>query len=203
MVVAIYRQCHLNSIRARNNIALMAAIKDRDEIQSPAIVRPSHIQDRELTTVAGGPRGWRNVSPLQAAFAKGQLYGGNRKYDGLQRLDAGTVYSDTFALSQSSGRNILDLSSHGRGGGLPYSIAQGQALCEIAVLDSHLGIRDRTIIRKVCGEGASLAEAVALACGPDFAKATLPRFRESLDALIEALEASRRSPNKVRMEILA
>lgn len=171
------------------------------DVLGPAIVREDHVQDRELTTVAGGPRGYRRLTPLQSAFDKGQLGGGSQKYNATQRMQAGEVYERHFLTSQASGRNMLDLDrAFGSSGGTTLGQAQIDAIRALVSIDSHLGLRDRSIIRAVCGEGCWPSEAVSKACGTDFAKATLPRFREALDALIEALESVRRKPRAVNME---
>lgn len=169
-----------------------AAAEDKPRPQKPAFVRPDHAQDRELTTVAGGPRGWRKLSPLQSAYERGQLSGGNPKYLALQRFEAGLTYTAHWDISQSSGKNILDADRIScSGSGLAFTEVQFDALGAIKAIESNLSLRDKTIIRKVCGEGLWPSEAVALACGTDYTKATLARFREALDSLIEAIEVAR------------
>lgn len=44
----------------------------------------------------------------------------------------------------------------------------------------------------VCGENYRLSEAVLSACGKSYSRSVMPRFREALDALIEAVETIRR-----------
>jgi hypothetical protein len=41
--------------------------------------------------VAGAARAWRKLSPLEAAYAKGQLAGGNPKFTAAQRFKAGNA----------------------------------------------------------------------------------------------------------------
>ena len=173
------------------------------EIETPAIVTPAHTQDRELTTVAGGPRGWRKLSPLQVAHQKNQLAGGNPNYHAHQRYEAAMIYTAYFDTAQPNLPSSSDFDRvRGAGNGLPLSQAYCNATQALIAIESHLGRADRTIVRKVCGEGETLANAVRLACGPDFAKATLARFREALDALIEAEEAARRKPRVMNMRVL-
>jgi hypothetical protein len=84
------------------------------------------------------------------------------------------------------------------GGGSPsltLSQAQMDAMRELISVESHLGERDRKIIRMVCGFGEWPSKAVAMV-SPDYEKATIPRFKESLDALIEAFETARRRPGQ-------
>lgn len=161
-------------------------------IQGPAIVTRLHRQDRNLTRDTGSKKGWRKLSPLERAYENGQL--GNDGHTPKARRDAGMEYGEIFRLSQSSGRDSTDLDRiSGAGKGGPFAHAQGQALRQIASIDSHMGRRDRLIVRMVCGQEHFPSEAVAAACGSDSAKRTLPRFREALDALIEAMETARRS----------
>lgn len=166
----------------------MTRTPSEDEVVGPAIIRADYACDRNLTKIIGGPKGWRRLSPLQQANRKNQLAGGNPKYCASDRLEAGTAYSEHFDLAQSSGRNLLDL-DHARGkiGGLPFSDAQANAIRWLQSVESHMGNADRVIIRKVCGEGLTPAEAIVHACGRDYAKATLARFREALDALCDSL----------------
>lgn len=163
-----------------------------DIIQSPAIVTKLHVQDRNLTRDTGSKKGWRKLSPLERAYENGQL-GGDGQMPKARR-DAGMEYGEMFRLSQSSGRDSTDLDRvSGAGQGLAFAEKQGIALRQIASIDSHMGRRDRLIVRMVCGQEFFPSEAVAAACGSDSAKRTMPRFREALDALIEAMETARRS----------
>lgn len=172
------------------------------EIETPAIVSPAHSQDRELSTVAGSPRGWRKLSPLQSAYEQGKLRGGNSRYQAIDRYEAGKIYERHFDLSQTSGRNMLDLDrGFGSSGGSTLGQAQIDAIRALVTIESNLGTHDRTIIRKVCGEGGKPAEAVSFVAGADYKDAVLARFREALDALIQAIEVARKHPRRVNMEV--
>lgn len=76
-----------------------------DEIQSPAIISTDHVQDRELSPVAGAPKGFRRVDGLammektiarhqyeagrrlQEDYAESQMEGGAKS--GGQKVDGG------------------------------------------------------------------------------------------------------------------
>ena len=55
--------------------------------------------------MAGAAKAWRKLSPLEAAYAKGQLAGGNPKFTAAQRFEAGQRYAQIFAACESSGRD--------------------------------------------------------------------------------------------------
>jgi hypothetical protein len=164
---------------------------------APAKLQADHVQDRGLTHVAGAPKGWRRLSPLESAFEKGQLKSDGSKYDPVARFNAGKAYEYAWLKTQVSGRDSTDLERICSGPSVGLSTVQQDAIRWLVAVHANLGFRDRKIILRVCGEGYWPSEAVAEACGPDFVKATLPRFREALDALIEAIENARRHPRRV------
>lgn len=165
-----------------------------DLADGPAVVTPFHRFDRELTTRAGGPRAWRSLSPLQAAFERGQLNGGNRRFLPEQRFEAGIFYERHFLTAHASGRNCLELSSGGHNGASGLSQAQMDALKALALIHNRLSPNDSHIVRKVCGEGETPVNAIATACGPDYRFSTMVRFREALDALVCAVDRFHHHP---------
>jgi hypothetical protein len=167
--------------------------------EAPAKLQPGHVQDRGLTHIAGAPKGWRRLSPLESAFEKGQLKSDRSKHDPVARYNAGKAYEQAWLLSQASGKDSTDIERVCSGPTVGLSIAQQEAIRWLVSVHSNMGMNDRKIILRVCGEGYWPSEAVAEACGPDFVKSTLPRFRESLDALIEAIENARRYPRRVNV----
>lgn len=167
---------------------------EEDEVVGPARVTPLHAQDREFSKAIGPKRGWRKLSPLQAAYERGQLAQGNGIYTPEQRFEAGSNYAQAYLTSQASGRDSTDLDrimGSGRGSSA-LSQAQVDAIRSLVSIDSHLSPKDRKIIRLVCGEGYFPSEAIAHVCGPQYAKATMARFCEALDSLIESFEAVNR-----------
>lgn len=180
-------------------------LKRDDEPETPAIIGPEHVRDRQFANDRGvvvlGRAAWRKLSPLQAAYAKGQLAGGNERYSAEVRLRAGMDYTAIFDSAQSgskdSSQNLIRVDSSAKESSL--AMTQAAAIRALAVIHSHLGTRDRRIVMMVCGEGHQPAAAVREVCG-DYEKAVAGRFREALDALIEAMETSRRNPHVVNLE---
>jgi hypothetical protein len=61
-------------------------------------------------------------------------------------------------------------------------------------MEMKLGTRDWMILRRICGENYPIAETIT-EISPSYRDSTLARFRESLDALIEAIEKYRKNGN--------
>jgi hypothetical protein len=162
------------------------------------VVTPLHRQDRELTKVAGSPKAWSKWTPHEAAFNQGKLSGGNG-YTPEARFMAGQRYAEVWDAAQSAGRDSTQAQNISRGfGGGSISQAQSDAIKALVAIDSHMGQRDRIIIRMVCGEGYFPSEAVRLACG-DYKDTVSARYREALDALVDAVEEARKVPGRVRV----
>jgi hypothetical protein len=172
-------------------------MSDQETPQSPAKITALHRQDRELSTVAGAPKGWRKESVLQSVYDRGFLAGGSNRYSAMQRRDAGEAYSEIFDTAQASGRDSTQALNISRShGGLPLSQAQATAIRHLVSIHSHMGERDRRIVWMVCGEGHWPSEAVRSVCA-DYRDTVPARFREALDSLIEAMEMARRQPGVV------
>ena len=183
--------------------------KTRDaapKAQAPAVVTPLHVKDRSFVDeVADGPRtrrvlagakAWRKLTPLEAAYAKGQLAGGAPSHNALARFEAGKRYAGIVAGSETSGRDstqMIAVSKSGGSAGLGQS--QMTALRALAAIEARLGERDRRIVRLVCGEGFAPVDAVRAACGDDYRHTTAARFREALDALVDAERSAKGGRN--------
>lgn len=173
--------------------------QDDDQPQGPAVSSELHQWNRKLFSENGkeiiGKKGCRKWSPLEAAYARGQL-GALDSGMARDRLTAGLSYSTLYDTAQSAGRDSTQAfgasRSSGSGG---IGNAQADAIMALVAIDSHMGSRDRLIVRSVCGEGHFPSEAVAMVA-PGYAKATTPRFCEALDALCEAMERHKRQPRK-------
>jgi hypothetical protein len=159
-----------------------------DQPEGPAIVRQGHVRDRIISPGAGAPKAWRNLSPLEAAFAKGQLMGGSSRYTALQRFEAGNQYAMIFARANHAGgrdsTQAMNVSQSAKGFEPPQS--QQSAIYILAKIETHMGARDCRIIRRVCGEGHKPADVVRDVCA-DYRDTVSARFREALDGLIESL----------------
>ncbi len=157
---------------------------ESDQPEGPARPRGDHVRDRIVSPVAGAAKAWRKLSPLEAAYARGQLAGG--KHSAGERLAAGQRYARLFAASESSGRDSTQLLNISRSyGGSPLGESQRAALEKLRVIHAAVGANDAMIVRLVCGEGHTPAEAVRRVCGDGYRDATLARFREALDQLVK------------------
>ena len=180
-------------------MARKSSVRDAaPKADAPAIITPLHVKDRSyVAEVTDGPRtrrvlagakAWRKLTPLEAAYAKGQLAGGAPQNSALTRLEAGKRYAGIFVGTETSGRDSTQMVAISKsGGGASLSQSQMAALRALAAVEARLGMRDRRIIRLVCGEGFAPVEAVRAACGDDYKHTTAARFREALDALVEVL----------------
>lgn len=154
--------------------------------EGPVIARGDHVQDRVISPVAGAARAWRKLSPLEAAYARGQLAGS--KHSASERFEAGQRYARIFAACESSGRDSTQLLNVSRSyGGVPLGEGQRGAMEKLRAIHARMGANDAMIVRLVCGEGFTPAEAVRRVCGDGYKDATLARFREALDGLRSAL----------------
>jgi len=170
--------------------------REAEMVDRPAILREDHIRDRPLAPTAGAPKGWRRRDPLEIAFERGQLGGGDPRYTAMRRREAGEFYAELFAAAQTSGRDSTELRPIGARStrGTPLSQSQAEALGELTALERAMGARDAKIVRMVCGEGYFPSEAVRAVCS-DYRHSVPARLREALDALIEAIE-KRRGPRR-------
>jgi hypothetical protein len=119
-------------------------------------------------------------------------------YTAAQRFEAGQNYAEICLLAEGGGgkdsTQALNVNRGGQGFILPQS--QQSAIRARIVIESHMGERDRRIVRRVCGEGHEPAAAVKDICG-DYQHTVAARFREALDCLIEAMEQARRYPDRI------
>lgn len=173
---------------------------DPEEIQGPAREGSLHVWSRPATDdnmrPITGKVACTKWTPLEAAFNQGKLQGGSDKYSPKARFDAGMKYSEIWDIAQSSGRDSTQALNISRShGGLPLSQAQSDAIKALVAIESNMGQRDRIIIRMVCGMGYFPSEAVRMVCA-DYKDSVTARFREALDACVEALETARRQPNR-------
>lgn len=175
-----------------------------DQPQAPAKITELHVLGRPATDenmrAIVGRAAWSKLSPLEACYAKNQLGGGNTKYTAQNRMAAGEAYSKLFDMTEKSGTDSTQALNVSRSSSRGFNNdVQDRAWTERLAVESHLNHADRQIITMVCGEGRYPSEAVRAVCG-DYKDAVIPRFRESLDHLIEAFETARRNPGRFNME---
>jgi hypothetical protein len=168
--------------------------RSSDQPEAPAVVTRSHVRDRVISPVAGAAKAWRKLSALETAYAKGQLAGGNARVSAAQRFEAGQRYTAIFAATEAQGRDSTQLMNVSRSyGGTPLGLGQRAAMDKLRSIEAVMGANDAAIVRKVCGEGFTPAQAIRSVCG-DYKDTVTARFREALDALWAALARIRSSP---------
>lgn len=198
--------------KAGQNHAMKSSRKPRTApkvfVDGPAVVSPLHVLDRPATDrdmkPITGTQAWRKLTPLQAAFAKKQLEGGSGRYTAADRYAAAQDYTAIFDAAERPGKDstqALNIIKGGSGGS--STGAQAKAASELACIHSHMGEMDRCITMLVCGWGCTPPQAIRRVLGNDYEKAALPRFREALDALCDALEKTRRRPGEINMRRMA
>lgn len=166
-----------------------------DCIQTPSRITPLHVCDRETSKVAGAPRAWRKLTELEDAYRLDRL-GPQDSNDARSRLCAGATYTKLWDAAQSPGRDSTAAFDFvGGGQGLPLTEAQRAAISRLVAIEMHLGQRDRTIIRAVCGTGHTPAQAMVLACLPKDTR-TSARLCEALDALADAVDRTAKSKRR-------
>lgn len=166
---------------------------DDESIQAPARLTELHVQERETSKVAGAPRAWSKLTPIELAYRQGRL-GDLDSKDARSRLGAGCQYADLWARAQKAGRDCTAGFDVGRvmGSGVPLTEAQSAALARLVRVEMHLGPKDRMVIRAVCAWGHSPVEAMAMAKMPTDTRVSA-RLCESMDALADALDRTAKS----------
>ncbi len=164
-----------------------------EAVETPARIRPEHVQDRTLSVVAGAPKAFRTVDWLiQIAHEKGRLHAYPSDPDAEMRWQAIRAYDAYVSAINPSGRDSTDLDIVKGGSGFPITEAISDAVKKLVSIDSLMPRKDRTICRKLC-EGYSLPGAVRAACGDDFVHTVAARVRDALDALIQAMHGAKRA----------
>jgi hypothetical protein len=175
-----------------------------EEVIGPAVETNLHVwrrpaTDDEMRPILGKVA-CSKLTPLEVAYERGQLKGGNPKYNEDARVNAGVGYHKIFIASEKGGNDSTQALNISRSCTLGQNNdAQERAWDSRLAIESHLSQTDRTIIRMVCGEEYAPAVAIRAACN-DYKHTVAARLRESLDSLIEAMETARRHPGRFNME---
>lgn len=156
------------------------------EVEPPAKIHEGHALDRELTTVAGGPKGWRNYDehPLTKALADEKIE--------PDEYAAGEIYRAFFEKIGRSGRDSTDLTTGG-GSRTPFTESQVDAIRAIDKIEAALKVttpRAVNIIRHFCGEGWKASD-VVWAAGIQDRNKTWEVIRLCLSKLATAIEKAR------------
>lgn len=178
--------------------------KKQDEPMPPSRhAKGDFVQDRALSTRAGTKFGWRKVSVLERAYRSGKLVDKERCVGStphatraateveigraFARLQAGERFTEGWLVANSAGWAASDL-NRVRVVGTPGSFVDFQIDVKnfMRALEKILGTRDWMILRRVCGENYPIAETIT-DISPGYRYSTLARFREALDALVDAI----------------
>ncbi len=153
--------------------------------ESPPKIMPGHIQDRNLSAAPGAQRGFRNTNehPLVAALALGRI--------SQDEFDAGDTYRQLFELMMKSGTDSTQFAVSSGGNRTPFTQLQVNAIRAIASVEFQMsripdGLKHKTIVRRLCGEGWQAAGAVHHA-GYENPKEVWVRARIALNKLATAI----------------
>lgn len=177
-----------------------------EAIEAPARIRPGHVQDRNLSVVAGKAKGWSNLenSPIALAFTEWGLSSRQEnyspKFNGKARWEAICAYDEIHHAANPSGRDSTDLDIVSGGGGFPISESRSDGIKKLIAVKSWMAEKDRIIVQRLV-EGYSLAGAVKAACNEQFKYSVRARVMDGLDALIQAMESAKRNEWRFTMRI--
>lgn len=153
---------------------------DWEPVDGPARLRPQHSLDRDISPVAGAPKAFRKVSPLDRSFEAGQIT--------ERQHEIGLRYSENFEQSNYTGINLLDPGRvKGSGGSIALPQKRLDARKWLTLVERSLGPNDIAILRLVLGEWWFPSDAIAKICGEKYRKmGVVCRFREAMEALEDA-----------------
>jgi hypothetical protein len=175
------------------------ARRKEEQPDGPAVVRGDHVQDRVLSPRAGAKAGWSRLTVYEKAFRLGQLQckdAGDARVEearALDRLAAARAFDEGWQVCNASFPGARGWDEVRSGGGTPGGFVDHQRDAKDfwRRVEQAMGTRDWQICRRVCGENCTVAETVQ-AISPGYKFSTLARFREALDALVEAMATARR-----------
>lgn len=179
------------------------APQDQDDIQSPAVIGPMHVQDRVLGKGAASKTGWSKLTIYEKEHRLGHLADRSicttpqRTQDEVgratARYEAAKAFDEGWLVCNASWPSGSDL-NRVRVVGCPGSFVDHQRDVKDywRRVELHMGVNDWMICRRICGEGYKVAETIAR-ISPSYKFSALARFREALDALIGAMAKARRA----------
>ncbi len=178
----------------------MSKPKRQDEtVEGPAIATADHVRDRVLSVRAGAKAGWSRLTVYEKAFRLGQLQckeardARAEEARALDRYAAARAFDEGWQICNASFPGGRAWDEVRGGGGVPGAFVDHQRDTKDfwRRVEQAMGTRDWMICRRVCGENCTVAETVQ-AISPGYKFSTLARFREALDALVEAMAKARR-----------
>ena len=172
-------------------------VKEEEGVEQPAVVMPDHAKDRLLGLGAGAKKGWSRLTVYEREFRRGSFVCKERCTDKAATQDELRRAAERYAAAKAfdEGWQLCSVSWPGSsgfdrvkgGGGTPGAFVDHQRDVKDywRRVEAAMGANDWLIIRRVCGENYSVAQAVA-AISPAYKFSTLARFREALDTLTVA-----------------
>ncbi|HSS12323.1 MAG TPA: hypothetical protein VLL04_00415 [Rhizomicrobium sp.] len=178
--------------------------QDDEAIDGPAVIAKDHVRDRVLSKTAGAKAGWSRLTVYERAFRLGQMLckergthakgGAAREEEGraLDRFAAARAFDTGWQICQAGFPGGVDFDRVRTSGGVPGGFADHQrdAKAFWRRVEQAMGANDWMICRRVCGENYAIAETVQ-AISPGYRFATLARFREALDALVDGMKRAK------------
>jgi hypothetical protein len=178
--------------------AKKTAHKAKEPVERPAVIKPDHARDRLVGTGAAAKRAWSRLTFYEREFKRGSFQCKERCTDAsstqaealraLERFEAAKAFDEGWQACAarwpgSSGCELVK----GGGGGTPGAFVDHQRDVKDywRRIEAAMGANDWLILRRVCGENYTVAQAVS-AISPGYKLSTLARFREALDALVAA-----------------
>jgi hypothetical protein len=172
-------------------------VKQDEGVERPAVVMSDHARDRVLGVGAGAKKGWSRLTVYEREFRRGSFVckercGGKAETEAevrraLDRYEAAKAFDEGWQVCAASWPGSSGFDRVKGGGGVPGAFIDHQRDEKDywRRVEAAMGANDWLIIRRACGENYSVAQAVA-AISPAYKFSTLARFREALDALVEA-----------------
>ncbi len=177
------------------------ARKAEDAVERPAVIQADHAQARMLSGRAGAKTGWARLTVYEREFRLGHLVCKEqaarepREEEGraLDRLAAARAFDAGWQVCNAAFPGGVDFDRVRTSGGVPGAFVDHQRDAKDfwRRVEQAMGTNDWMICRRVCGENYAVAAAVQ-AIRPGYKFSTLARFREALDALVEAMRRARR-----------
>jgi hypothetical protein len=181
----------------------MKRARKDDTVERPAVIMSDHARDRVLARGAGAKKGWSRLSVYEREFRRGSYVCKERCTDvretdaelrrALDRYEAAKAFDQGWQVCAASWPGSSGFERVRGGGGVPGAFVDHQRDVKDywRRVEKTMGANDWLILRRVCGENYTVAQAVA-AIGPGYKFSTLARFREALDALVAARAAVKR-----------
>jgi hypothetical protein len=180
----------------------MKRAKKTDNVERPAMIKPDHARDRLLGAGAGARKGWSRLTIYEREFKRGSFLCKERCTDAAatqaelrcaaDRYEAAKAFDQGWQLCAETWPGSIGFELVSGGGGMPGAFADEQRDVKDywRRIEAAMGANDWLILRLVCGENYTVAQAV-LSISPSYKFSTLARFREALDALVAVRERGR------------